>query len=298
MNLKKSKSNDKFLLLCLSSTLLALVTSYIGIYSSIKIGKLLTTQEQIKVDNDVEQAKYSKYTAFLKKDQKVLENIGIALSEINKKIYIKYETDNFHTNSYSPYKNQIVMVLDFIEKDKEFLSIVNFDEEKLFSFIYYHEFAHSLQIEQADKHLSILTDDIFKNRKINIDKVSLYNSEILYKEIFADIFALHMMSKRYPELDMEKTSNLLSGLRSLQVENHYTSFGLFNLSVDKNIKFKELVELSIKQADFGIRLYNDRYFYASNCNCGEIKDYPHIIDKIQSSREDFKKNYIKKTNIN
>lgn len=119
------------------------------------------------------------------------------------------------------------------EKDikiyKSLYKIFGYDEQKMTSFIFFHEFGHKIAsaMNNEEETLDKLVTLFEKEKDVILSKESRKIMRTQYSETYADNFALMMMAKKYPDLNFEKSRDLIVGLRlDNGQETHLSSPGL------------------------------------------------------------------------
>jgi hypothetical protein len=145
----------------------------------------------------------SMYNAYLDKDGKILNE------------YIMLGVNALEAKDMSTYKN--------------LYKIFGYDEQKMTSFVFFHEFGHKIAnaLNNEEQNLDTLVTLFEKEKDIILTKEDKKIIRTQYSETYADNFGLMMMVKKYPELDFEKCRDLLAGLRlNNSDETHLSSPGI------------------------------------------------------------------------
>lgn len=284
--------NQRFKQLC-KNTLIIAVTVGLHIFVLTKfdpsINNLFSYHKKQEIRYDIQNVMVDKYTNYLLQDQEALKNFGVPSKYLNTSVYFVNKNNNITPPNYSAAKKEIKLTLDFFESNtltrNVFNNVFGFDEQQVFSFIYFHEFAHTIKIKQ----INIKNDN---NTEIN----NLLKKQ--YLEAFADIFAIYMMKKRYPDIDIEKTKNLLAGLRIFwDLKNndavHNSAIALLSKNIVKDINYEQLVELSQNAAKINTDNY-EKVMHSINCNCDMgNKKIDNFVQHILIA----KSNYLKESNF-
>jgi hypothetical protein len=112
---------------------------------------------------------------------------------------------------------------------------------------------------------------IYENYKsehgITLNKNNFETLSIQHNESFSDMFALHMMSKRYSDINIEELKNLIAGLRYNSKEDSITydiSYGILQFDVLTNATVEEIIEQSSNTADANTSYYIKRGLSSEN----------------------------------
>ena len=112
---------------------------------------------------------------------------------------------------------------------KDLYKIFGYDEQKMTSFVFFHEFGHKVAntMNNEEQNLNKLVAFFEKEKGVILSKEDKKIIRTQYSETYADNFALMIMVKKYPELDFEKSRDLLAGLRLNSAdETHLSSPGI------------------------------------------------------------------------
>lgn len=257
--------NQRFQQLC-KNTLIIAVTVGLHIFVLTKIdpsiNNFFSYNKKQEIRYDIQNVMVDKYTNYLLQDQEALKNFGVPSKYLNTSVYFINKNNNTTPPNYNAVKKEIKLTLDFFESNtltrNVFNNVFEFDEQKVFSFIYFHEFAHTINIKQLD----------IKNDN-NTEITNLLHKQ--YLEAFADIFAIYMMKKRYSDIDLEKTKTLLAGLRIFwDLKNndavHNSAIALLSENIVNDINYEQLVALSLKAAKINNDYY-EKVMHSIHCNC-------------------------------
>lgn len=220
-------------------------------------------QSYFGVKNEVK----AKYENILEENKKLLEEINLPKEIVETKVILKNQTEidrmlhplvkygyNFYklneeqrfssdlkyegkTSYYLNYKEEdyIMLGLNTIEnsikkKEKDhYTTMFGYDEGKIFSYIFFHEIGHKISktIKEEENSLNKILGTFEKEKGIVLSESDKSVIKKQYSETFADSFALCMTVKKYPELDFEKTKNMIAGYRMVDHEpTHFTSPGV------------------------------------------------------------------------
>lgn len=174
-------------------------------------------------------------------------------------------------------------------------------DEKMTSFVFFHEFSHKLgnSLKNNDDRVQEIYNSFEKDKRIILNKEDKANISTKYSETFADTLALMIMTKKYPEMNFEKTRDMLSGLRSSFYGNHLTSPGLVEtIQPDKNASLEDMMISAEKSSLITSQFYSVIYFnlLGSNSTNTDIQpeeaklikiDRDSITEKIYQSRDKF-----------
>lgn len=117
-------------------------------------------------------------------------------------------------------------------------------EEKVSSFVFFHELGHKL----SQNSLSIsFIENWYQKNGIVLSKEEKNLLFMRYGEFFSDNFSLQMMLKRYPELNMESLTEIIYQVRALEKDGIHSN-GLFTQ------KIQNTPELILNQChDFALK---------------------------------------------
>lgn len=153
---------------------------------------------------------------------------------------------------------------------KNLYKIFDADEQKLTSFVFFHELGHKVahtlghEKETVKKIIDIFEKE--KNMKLTDEDKKIISTQ--YGESFGDSFALQMMMMKYPDLDFEKTKNLISGMRlDKGSSTHLTSPGLIDSKqLNPNANLEDIIDVAKKSSLVTTQFYSQIDFTKKGYN--------------------------------
>jgi len=132
---------------------------------------------------------------------------------------------------------------------------------KKISFIFYHEYALTL----IDKVSNVSQDThLLFNQSDNTGKFNKTFLTEQYRQTFADVFTLNLMSQQFPELSVPEQSKILAGFRGweniLQDHGngtHTTQYGILSQNNDKNANIYGIIDKSLSAAYKNVEVYSE-----------------------------------------
>lgn len=221
---------------------------------------------------DMNDSKYdgtnSMYSAYLDKDGKILNE------------YIMLGVNALEAKEMSTYKS--------------LYQIFGYDEQKMTSFIFFHEFGHKVAnaINNEEENLDKLVSLFEKEKDITLSKEDKKIIRTQYSETYADNFGLMMMVKKYPELDFEKSRDLLAGLRLNNAdETHLSSPGILQAQKpSEKTNLKEIMVASEKNALATAEFYSPIDFTNMKGDTVEKRSIPVIFSGLDVTQVKSKMN--------
>lgn len=246
-------------------------------YPLMKFGQtLFNWSEEQKLDGDAKyEGKFSAYHSFGNKNDLISEYIILGVNGLELK------NDRIYHDLYKSFGN---------------------DDRKLTSFLFFHELGHKVghKILSQEKNMTEILKTFEKEKGItlNSEDKEIINSQ--YSETFADSFAIALMVKKYPDLDLEKTKEMIAGLRlNSGSHTHLSAPGVIQLSnIDRNTKINDIFSAAEKSALITTQFYSDIDFSKTDSNEKQTEgrdnpvklinlDVNSVRQKIQNAREKF-----------
>lgn len=205
-------------------------------YPLMKFGQnLFNWSEEQKLDGDAKyEGIFSAYHSLGNKNNLTQEYIMLGVNGLEQK------SDKIYHDLYKSFGN---------------------DDPKLTSFIFFHELGHKVgkQLLSEEKNINEILQTFEKEKGITLnieDKKIIYSQ---YSETFADSFAIALMVKKYPDLDLEKTKEMVAGYRiDSGSHTHLSAPGVIQLSnIDKNTKMNDILSSAEKSALITTQFYSN-----------------------------------------
>ena len=135
-----------------------------------------------------------------------------------------------------------------------------FDSKQEFmSYVFFHELAHHIFIKEKLNHnLNDFIENMEYKKGLKFSDDDVKEINVQANEAFADAFSMIMLSKRYPNMDIEKTKNLLAGMRiSNSNFSHQTAPALIELKTNQLDSFDDILKTSLLAMKTNIAFYQN-----------------------------------------
>lgn len=250
----------------------------------------------------------NKYKSFIEKDKQILKNAGVKSELLNIDINLNYNEKKIEENYKMSFQSdkslsntidyhsegvQINLGINTFEEKKgiykAFYNVFE-SEKKLTSFVFFHEFGHAVSRANPDDAIYQIYTQYINVKNKRLDMPFMQSLRTLHSETFADVFALHMLTTRYPDINIDKVKDMLAGLRSTHGgHTHNTSYSLVSYKIKSGLKIKDIVAVSKDAAYANILSYSEENVKTQS-NKKIVNDIESIQHKIQMSRNNYLNN--------
>ncbi len=213
-----------------------------ALYPLMKVGNFLfpTSEEEQMVSQKKYEGSYSVYYSLKKNGETIQE-------------YVMLGVNSFDDKNSTIYK--------------DFSHILE-NKQQITSFVFFHEMGHKIShtIMNQKNAMNKIFETFEKEKGI---KLSIEDKQIIeqqYTETFADAFAIAMTTKKYPNLDFEKTKELLSGSRLLDGDpTHLTSPGVISMKkIEPSHTLDDILKIAQESALITTQYYSPIDFSLMN----------------------------------
>lgn len=245
-------------------------------YPFMKFGQLLFNwNEEEKLEGDEKYSgKFSTYNSFNRENGSIQEYIMLGVNSLEKK-------EGIYKAAYEIFGN---------------------DEQKLTSFIFFHELGHRIsnKLFSEEKNVNEILKTFEKEKGVilSVEDKKIIQSQ--YSETFSDSFSISMMAKKYSDLDFEKTKEMIAGYRlNSNSTTHLSSPGLIELgNIDRDSSLQDIFIAAEKSALTTTQFYSNIDFSKVRSDERQAKgrekpvqlinlDYDSVRQKINNAREKF-----------